>query len=766
MLAVTILRASRCVLGVALVVALGFAAPASGAEAYRIIGGKISYNGSATRSCPTPSTGSCGDMGNGANRSSLDYNHGTAASLSVYSSGGPVNLPQGPGTSAAAAAPLKIESWNHTFNWTDTGTSGYCEGAESSRYSTSDLRHDGGQAPSLYEFGVRIRRGSGANELDISLVQPGDADNVQHYASYGIRYPVYETASSVLGTMEVTSPCPDRQQPPSSGRENLWSLSPVEIYPPSGTVQEIATSDPPVCDQTGKCVVHARGSTSVPYDGTFGGDDVRGSMTITWSVDVQIADGECRDGHNNDFDALTDFPFDPGCTSSDDPSELGTTVCDNGTDDDADGFIDDVDEGCDGPLDEDETNVDEVTLTTDVMGPGVANGCTSTCTTRHKRGGLVTFTAVPDEPNDGFLAWEGCDSVVGATCLVRLHSDRTIKAMFDPVVTYAPWVRFSKGERRYPMDPGEFVRGSSLKWANIGSKKYKPCTTRDKLKVSKGDVDPAKLSNGLYSHRYCYRVRECRPVFAGGHAVPTCSYGPKKYRRFTSDDLTSPSKKKKPGRGKVLGRSGFFLDLDNDFRSGVTPSRGAAHYSGPLMYVEYKPGRYIIYWFFSGQNDATVARVRDLHEGDWEHIVVRLDARNRTIEMDPSIAYYAHYCNTRRYAWAYLAKVGWLVNKTHPTVWVSRGSHASYADEGTDLIAGDCRNPMKGVRDTRTKGVIWETWQKGRAGFREATTESWYGFGGGWGHEADSTSGFPGPFWGPLGPGPLKYDDGASPADW
>ncbi len=317
-----LVRSIRCAaLAAGLLVALLAAGPATaGAQStpgYRIIGGQISYNGSATRQCPTPSTGSCGDIGNGWNRSSLDHNHGTAATFSVHSPGGTVDLPQGPGTVAVPFAPLRIDSWNNTYDWTDTGTSGYCESPESTKYSHSDLQHDGGTSPSLYDFGVRISRGSGSNELDVSLAQPGDADGIQHYASYGIRYPVYETASSILGNWVNTSPCPDRSGT-SSGRENLWTYSPTDFYPESKqNVQQTAASGPPVCDSAGTCVVHAQGTSSWSYGPQYGGDDISGSMRINWSVDVEFGcatvvasevDGvrpAWRSG-----DSLADFPND------------------------------------------------------------------------------------------------------------------------------------------------------------------------------------------------------------------------------------------------------------------------------------------------------------------------------------------------------------------------------------------------------------------------------------------------------------------------
>ena len=50
----------------------------------------------------------------------------------------------------------------------------------------------------------------------------------------------------------------------------------------------------------------------------------------------------CADGLDNDNDGLIDYPNDPGCSSSNDVSELGTAACDNGIDEtnDADTLAD------------------------------------------------------------------------------------------------------------------------------------------------------------------------------------------------------------------------------------------------------------------------------------------------------------------------------------------------------------------------------------------------------------------------------------------
>ena len=76
--------------------------------------------------------------------------------------------------------------------------------------------------------------------------------------------------------------------------------------------------------------------------------------------------GGCKDGISNDTDGRVDYPADAGCSSADDPSELGANKYDNGIDDDKDGKADwPADGSCDGYTG---------TTESDGCGPGVLGG--------------------------------------------------------------------------------------------------------------------------------------------------------------------------------------------------------------------------------------------------------------------------------------------------------------------------------------------------------------------------------------------------------
>jgi hypothetical protein len=70
---------------------------------------------------------------------------------------------------------------------------------------------------------------------------------------------------------------------------------------------------------------------------------------------------ECNDGIDNDGDGFVDYPFEPGCYDATDGEELddcpsgpGCPQCSNGIDDDGDGDVDGADPGCTRASDPDE----------------------------------------------------------------------------------------------------------------------------------------------------------------------------------------------------------------------------------------------------------------------------------------------------------------------------------------------------------------------------------------------------------------------------
>jgi hypothetical protein len=411
-----------------------------------------------------------------------------------------------------------------------------------------------------------------------------------------------------------------------------------------------------------------------------------------------------------------------------------------------------------------------VLLTVRVDGPGAVHGldfgpdgCEAFCARSFRIGTQITLLAAPDEPHDGFLRWDGCVSPASdQLCRLTLTANTEAIASFDPVVTYAPSLRFHPDETHWPMDASRFVASSELRWANLRTSKVKPCVRADPLFDVAGGVSAPKLRSGGYQYNYCSRRRMPRPP----HSRRPAPWGPKKYAFFNSAELTAPSRKETL---QPAGLSGFYLDLKS-CPLGVVPApsvktctktkrKSGQYTNAPKMYIEYKPKQYVIYWFFFGKNDVLVdppglGSFKDLHEGDWEHITVLIDGANRATDA----VYYQHYCSGEKRGFGSLelrsddpASVG-----THPTVYVARGAHASYPHRGLTGYHPFACTPLLdgwGLHDSVGKGLTWRTWQNGAAGFAPADLQLWYGFGGGWGSKAD------GSFWGPLGPGGLKLVD-------
>ena len=459
--------------------------------------------------------------------------------------------------------------------------------------------------------------------------------------------------------------------------------------------------------------------------------------------DPSEGDSACSDGLDNDHDGNVDFPDDYGCADLYDGTEAPEPECSDGKHNDADGKLDMADPGCTHPRDDSE--YEPVLLRVFVEGPGAVRNetlgrvCEVFCTYTVDLGTTVSLRAQEVAP-DGFLGWDSCSPFAGPSCPLRVTRNTTITARFDPVTGYAPWMNFHPDEKRWPMDPATFIDRSSLVWVRLDRRDCKDGRTQ---KVKRGRIDAFKLGHGGYRYRHCVRL----PLTAK-----------KKYTTYDTGDYTSPSRSKSP-KGSPNGRTGFLLDLDDDARNGSKPK----HDKGPPMYVEYEPDRYVIYWFFYGHNNVKSLKgaIKDRHEGDWEHIVVRLGAGNRAT----AVAYYQHYCGGDIFSWSEMERKGFLTDETHPRVYVAKGAHASYPNTGWKPFS--CGRIWKGAGDKVAKGpVTWRTWARGSDAFKRADAQPWYGFGGGWGDIADSTTVKPGPFWGPLGPGPLKLKDGSLPKGW
>ena len=273
-------------------------------------------------------------------------------------------------------------------------------------------------------------------------------------------------------------------------------------------------------------------------------------------------------------------------------------------------------------------------------------------------------------------------------------------------VKYAPEVRLAQGEKYFPMDQAMFIRNSTLRWAHDSGCEHEEL-------ARSGTVSAAKLGSGGYEAHERGRLR--------GEKKP----------RWRSDEATRPYQKSKDN---PEGPEGFYLDLDNDARTGVKPSGGV----GPTVYYNYVPNDYVTYWFMYGYDDKGGGLPALLgHEGEWERIVVRLTSGDIPIV----VSYYQHNCPGEEHPWSELVSEDWLTSGQHPIVYASRGGHASYPEKTRIAkLGGSCRSQSSGLAEHQGGGdeatgggPTWETWRKLRA----IDSQPWYGYGGGWGEVAD-----------------------------
>ena len=167
------------------------------------------------------------------------------------------------------------------------------------------------------------------------------------------------------------------------------------------------------------------------------------------------------------------------------------------------------------------------------------------------------------------------------------------------------------------------------------------------------------------------------------------------------------------------------------------------------------------YWWFFRFNASPVAAefmcLRGLaikettcfdHDGDWEGITVtlkRADAGSSTRWEGESVTYAGHKWRYR-YAWPVLDDVGVIEDETHPTVYVARGSHASYpasCHTQDTTKPRSCRQLGSVVPDGKRNGATaWDHNTRCRSCLLELPTDQygtaarWNAFGGRWGAAA------------------------------
>jgi hypothetical protein len=271
----------------------------------------------------------------------------------------------------------------------------------------------------------------------------------------------------------------------------------------------------------------------------------------------------------------------------------------------------------------------------------------------------------------------------GATALAPLVQAKAARALSiqEAIVRYAPLVFLAPGETYRPADASDFIRNSRLRWSHDSGQP-------DDEIADKGHVSAKRLGKGGYSD-------QVENIVGQRHGPQIHSY-----------QDCRPNDDKGDG-----GNEGFFLDLDNRWH------KSAGTGTNMPVYHDAVAGHYITYWFFYKFNAGPASGGIDNHEGDWEHISVRLNASNRATEVA-----YSQHGGDKIYKWKDVPKHG-----THTVVYSAKGSHASYATPGSHPT------DFPSVDDTTGAGAQWKTWQH----LKRVRAQHWYGYGGAWGEVGD-----------------------------
>jgi large repetitive protein len=137
---------------------------------------------------------------------------------------------------------------------------------------------------------------------------------------------------------------------------------------------------------------------------------VGSTCTDTGGGVYQCVGTACNNGTDDDNDGFTDYPYDPGCTSIADVDEIDSCdpvnnpgacpACANGTDDDGDGLADALDPGCTSAADTSELNECSPGLSfADITSTGVGSGLPGGVDIHN---GSCGYSG---EPEDVYLLW-------------------------------------------------------------------------------------------------------------------------------------------------------------------------------------------------------------------------------------------------------------------------------------------------------------------------------------------------------------------------
>lgn len=396
----------------------------------------------------------------------------------------------------------------------------------------------------------------------------------------------------------------------------------------------------------------------------------------------------------------------------------------------------------------------EVRFTASTPGPGVALTLAP--------GG--TEPAVPlrsDQPNKHSYGASGeYDAVVLATRADGCTATATVPLVVDPVTTYAPAVHLHPAEHWFPDRVDGFLDAALLVHD-------RPNRAGGKVRLSSSSCRDTLIAAGPDARTSKFTTRRPGSKRQSAPQLKVAGLGDGGYRQteskwktgLLSEKCKSTSKRYTATQAGARKHGPWWSDDDGLVLSQAGAPRRVLHGDRSLdraaAYITYKPERYVTYWFFYPNNVWKSGAITERHEGDWEHVTVRLGGAGHRMD---EVAYYAHYCKARRVARADLD----LTAGAHPRVWSALGGHASYHKNVGLKKIGSCvgfSGAGQGIGDKTGDGAVWRTWKADGSRLLKASSQPWYGFRGAWGDPRPASFAN----YGPEGPG---AQDGDLPAGW
>lgn len=260
----------------------------------------------------------------------------------------------------------------------------------------------------------------------------------------------------------------------------------------------------------------------------------------------------------------------------------------------------------------------------------------------------------------------------------------------DLVKQYAPEVRLHTDEKYFPCDIESYLSNCDL------------------VDPVKGVLSTSVVSNDFIDYNYISTTSSCQPSDA--------------YLQINNISI----------------RSGAITNIKDNKLHNVPVYTN-------IISDEYQTD--IQYFFFYAYNGAIIESLPTFgtHEGDWEHITVRLDKNKKLIGI-------FFGCHGRESKWVRPSNIKFN-DDNHPIIYSSKFLHASYPTESRQSRIG-----FGLIDDYTNNGYVWNTWENIiilPKSYEEATKETaWVFFNGRWGKKVRRLYGENPP---PYGPGMKQY---------